>query len=253
MSLQGRRVVVSRAPHQAGKLADLLRARAAEPLLFPCIDIAPPEDTTLLDNALNDIAQFDWLVLTSANTVVALQRRLEHPTLTLAPLKVAAVGRKTARSAEQRLGVTVDVVPDEQVAEGLAAAIPDVCGKRVLLPQSSIARDVLGDLLQNAGAMVTKVDAYRTVTGSGGVSVDAVLSADAVTFTSPSTVRGFVERCGTVLDLPAVCIGPITGGAARDLGFPQIVEPEHDYSLGGMLTVLESVFGEEAVHDDTKR
>lgn len=233
-----KRVVVTRAPHQAGKLADMLRERGMAPLLFPCIDIALPEDTTQLDEVLRNTRAFDWLVVTSANTVIALERRMDAlgvPCDDLQALKIAAVGCKTAKSAEKRLGVTVDVLPEKQVAEGLVAAMPDVRGQRIFLPQSEIAREVLADLLTKAGAEVTYVVAYRTVTGTGGVGLADVRSADAVTFTSPSTVRGFVERCGGLIDLPALCIGPVTSKAARDAGFTQIFEPDENYSLEGML------------------
>ncbi|MEL7234544.1 MAG: uroporphyrinogen-III synthase [Chloroflexota bacterium] len=242
MSLAGKRVVVTRAPHQAGGLAEILRQRGAEPLLFPCIDVAPPENTAPLDSALQTIEQFEWLVLTSTNTVIALKQRLQFLAIDaarLAHLHVGAVGRRTAKAAASRLHVTVDVVPDEQTAEGLAATLPDMRGKQILLPQSTIARDVLRDTLTASGADVTAVDAYQTVTGSGGMSTDAVKRADAVTFTSPSAVRGFVERCGNLLDLLVACIGPTTAAAAREAGFSNVAEPDSDYSLVGMLNVLE--------------
>ncbi len=242
MSLQGRRIVVTRAPHQAGRLADLLRGRGAEPLLFPCIDIAPPDDPTPLDNAIQTVSAFDWLLVTSTNTVAALRRRFDDLGLSfdmLALVQVAAVGIKTASYARKQLGVTVEIVPEDQTAEGLAAAMPDVIGQRVLLPQSDIARDVLGQLLVKAGADVTQVVAYQTVTGLGGVDAAAVHSADALTFTSPSTVYGFVERMGGVVDLPAACIGPITEKAAVEAGFTQVVTPTYNYNLTAMLDVLE--------------
>ncbi|MEM6283227.1 MAG: uroporphyrinogen-III synthase [Chloroflexota bacterium] len=241
MSLADKRIVVTRAPHQADGLVDMLRQHGAEPLLFPCIDIAPPEDPGPLDSALQTIEQFDWLLLTSTNTVIALEQRLRVLSIDsarLAHLHVGAVGRKTAKTAASRLSVTVDVIPGKQTAEGLAAALPDIRGKRVFLPQSAIVRDVLRDMLASSGADVTAVDAYRTVMGSGGVSVGVVKLADALTFTSPSAVRGFTERCG-VIDRPAVCIGPTTSAAATNAGFNRVIQPETDYSLAGMLEALE--------------
>ncbi len=242
MSLQGKRVVVTRAEHQAGKLAQMLVARGAQPILFPCIDISTPDDTTLLDDALRRITTFDWLLLTSTNTVVALQRQLEHlavPLDALAGMQVAAVGTKTARAATKYLEVTASVVPDEQTAEGLAAAMPDVANQRILLPQSNIARTVLADLLNKAGAEVTSVVAYRTVTGIGGVSLKDVRGADGLTFTSPSTVKGFVERMSGLLELPVACIGPITEKVALEAGFTHVVTPSQEYNLAAMLDVLE--------------
>lgn len=254
MTLVDRQIVVTRAPHQAAKLADMLTAHGAKPLLFPCIDIAPPVDTAPLDDALQHLDRFDWLVLTSPNTVVALYQRSSQ--LNIAPsafnhLRVAAVGKKTASFATNYLGINVDVVPDEQVAEGLAAALPNITQQRIFLPQSAIARAVLATLLAEAGAVVTRATAYHTITGTGGVSVTDVLSADAVTFTSPSTVDGFVNRVGHAFHLPAICIGSITGEAARTAGFTQVFEPDESYSLRGMLALLEAVFGEK-VYDDSR-
>jgi hypothetical protein len=98
-ALSGKRVVVTRAPHQAEELVSLLRDYGARPIFYPCIDIAPPEDTTALDAALRDVAAFDWLILTSANTVRALATHLEAlglPLSMLGHLRAVAVGPATA-------------------------------------------------------------------------------------------------------------------------------------------------------------
>lgn len=245
MSLRGKRVVVTRAPHQAQKLADMLTARGAVPVIFPCIDIEPPADPAPMDDALRGLASYDWVLLTSANTVIALEKRmmaLGVPVSALNTLKIGTVGPKTAKVARQRLGVTVETVPDDYVAEGLAAALGDVRGLRVLLPQSAISRDVLGEMLADQGAEVVRIDAYRTVTGSGGGDLGTVGDADALTFTSSSTVSGFVERFGGVPDIPAACIGPIAAQTARDCGFAPVMSPAGEYSLSAMLDGLADYF-----------
>lgn len=256
LPLAGRRVVNTRAPHQAAAFDVLLQAQGAEPVSYPCIDIAPPEDTAGLDSAIQAAAQgaFGWLVLTSTNTVLMLARRIEAlglPAEALGSVRVATVGPSTAEAAEAQLGVAVDLMPDEYVAEALAEAIKDTAAGSVFLPQSAIARSTLRDELTAAGLDVTAIDAYRTVIGTGGADVPAMLKAgqiDAVTFTSSSTAKNFVKRLreagGSMNDLDGVsvlCIGPITGETAAGLGMTETVIPA-DYTLDGMIEALVAHF-----------
>jgi uroporphyrinogen III methyltransferase/synthase len=257
-SLAGKQIVVTRAEDQAADLANLLRSRGAEPLPYPCIAIAPPEDTRPLDVALHGVSagDFDWLVVTSQNAVTVLAARLRALGLGLQALSqvaVAAVGFATAGAVERELGVRVDAVPEEYVAEALAAllAVRLEPGGRVLLCQADIARTVLAEALADAGAAVTPVVAYRTVAGSGGVDLPALLDAgtiDAITLTSPSTVRNLLRRLnaegGGVAGLTGVCLaclGPITAGAARDLGWNVGVLPA-EHTIPALVDALESYY-----------
>ncbi len=251
-TLAGRRVVVTRAPHQAAEFAALLEAHGAEPVLYPCIDIAPPEDASPLDDGLRRAAagEFDWLVLTSRNTVLALSRLLDALGMSpgaLSGLSIAAVGPSTAEQSADLLGLTPAVVHGEYVAEALADALSDRPGARVFLPQSSLARPVLAGALRGAGMDVTAVDAYITVIGSGGADLPALLRAggvDAVTFTSSSTVENFLTRLeaeGAALSgldgVAVACIGPITAKTARNCGLTVDAVPE-DYTLDGLVAAL---------------
>lgn len=251
--LFGQRIVVTRAPHQAAEMAELLRRYRAKPLLYPCIDIAPPADSAQLDAALNKAAKgtFDWLVVTSANTVAILAQRLATLQLSLEELPVAAVGPKTAQVVEDELGLEVQIVAEKHMAEGLLAALPSARGLRIFLPQSEIARPVLADALREEGAQVTAVDAYRTVIGQGGDAVPEMLArgqVEAITFTSSSTVRNFLKRLagegGRRQDLQGVClagIGPITAKTMEENGLPVAVVPG-EYTLPALIDALESYF-----------
>ena len=251
--LAGKNVVVTRAPHQAADMAAILSQFRAETLFYPCIDIVPPEDVAPLDAALQAAAdgRFDWLVVTSANTALILARRLKALDLSLTPLRVAAVGPKTAAVVKEALHIDVDVVADKYVAEGLAVALQPAAALRFLLPQSEIARPVLANNLRAAGAEVTVVDAYRTVIGQGGDDIPHLLAKgeiDAVTFTSSSTVRYFLQRLtsegGRRSDLAAVClaaIGPITAETMKELDLPVAVVPD-EYTLPALVAALETNF-----------
>lgn len=251
--LTGKRVVVTRAPHQAAELAALLREAGALPILYPCLAIEPPEDLRPLDVALHRAAagDFDDLVLTSANTVHILAQRLQALGISLPAFPVAAVGPRTAAAAETLLGLEVEVVAGEHVAEVLATNVTTGPGQRILLPQSAIARPVLADLLRATGAEVTVVAAYRTVLGQGGEAVPAMLASgqiEVLTFTSSSTAVNFLKRLenegGHRRDLTGLClaaIGPITADKMAKLGMPADVVPV-SYTLSGLVAALEIYF-----------
>ena len=118
-SLAGRRILVTRALHQAGKLSEGLRALGAEPVEVPVLEIRPPADFAPLDAALKQIDNYDWLILTSANAVRAVAERAAELGISLeqsARLKVAAVGEATAEAA-RKAGLHVQFVPETYVAE----------------------------------------------------------------------------------------------------------------------------------------
>ena len=259
-SLAGKRVVVTRAAHQAPDLCRILKECGARPLVYPCIDIIPPENVRLLDLALVSAARgvFDWLILTSTNTVHALAQHLEVLGIdkaALRPLPTAAIGPATAAAATQHLGVEVDVVPDEYVAEALAQALRPKPGSIMLLPRASDARPALVNHLEKAGARVVTVAAYRTIVGQGGVQLPPLLASgrvDAVTLTSSSTARYFVQRLqadgGQLHSLEKVCvacIGPITAGSAQQVGL-DVQVTAGEYTIRGLVQALEAHYSQES-------
>lgn len=250
--LSGRRVIVTRARAQAAALVDLLEAAGAEVLPFPAIEIVDPESWEPADDAIRRLDTYEWIVFTSANAVDRFFKRLETvgtDARRVAGLEVAAVGPATAEALE-RHGVEAGFVPDEHVGEALAAGLLERGvreGMRVLVPRALEAREVLPAELGRHGVTVDVVPVYRTVKGSGDAATLAAIrvgEADAVTFTSASTVRNFVELTqGTdVSALVVGTIGPVTSRTARDLGLRVDVEPEQ-YTIPALVEALEKHFG----------
>jgi len=245
--LWGKRVVVTRARAQAAEMCALLKAQGAEPISFPAIAVAPPEDWAPLDEAIAALDRYDWVIFTSVNGVHSFWERLAvlgKDDRALEGVRVAAIGPATAHALRER-GVTADFVPAKYVAEEVAAGLGDVHGQRFLLPRADLAREALARLLREAGATVDEIVAYRTVVGEGGSDVRGMLERgeiDAVTFTSSSTVRYFLQRIGPeatrLLDEVVIaCIGPITARTARELGLQVDVLAE-EYTVEGLVRAL---------------
>jgi uroporphyrinogen-III synthase/uroporphyrinogen III methyltransferase/synthase len=234
--LSSRRVLVTRAAHQAGKLSEGLRALGAEPVEVPVLEIQPPVSFEPLDRALRSLDSYDWLILTSANTVRALQERVKAlglPLTSTADVKVAAVGEATATAA-RNAGIAVSLVPETYVAESLVQCLEgEAAGKKILLARAEVARDVIPDALRAAGATVDVIDAYRNAMPE---AVPCLLrealrkGIDAATFTSSSSVTHLAEAARLAgiafpfAGVAAVSIGPITSQTLRDLGWEPAAE-----------------------------
>jgi len=264
--LFGRRVVVTRARHQASGLAERLRALGADPVEVPTIEIGDPHDGgQALRAAAARIRQYDWVCFTSANAVERFLACLRDARA-LGDTQVAAIGPGTA-AALSAAGIVADLVPDRSLAEGLVEVFPGptelvtpdparggpgVTGsfsagsRRVLLPQAAGARPVLAEGLAAKGWTVEVVHAYRTVPATPHPDVLAsAAKADAIAFTSASTVTSYLAAAGpaAVPNLVA-CIGPVTAAAAVEVGLTVGVTAA-DHTLDGLVVALVSVLGRE--------
>ncbi len=241
--LRGLRILITRPREQAGEFAALLEALGAEPVLAPVIRIAPPEDWGPLDAAIGRLKVYDWVIFTSANGVRFFAERLAGSgggdRAFGRGCRIVAIGPGTARALEEALGVRADAMPERYVAEGVLEALAgeEVAGRRVLIPRAAEAREILPETLRERGASVEVVTAYRTLqtelAEAGSLREDlAEGRIDMVTFTSSSTVRGFVEAVGAealrelMAPVAVASIGPVASGTARRFGLEPQVEAE---------------------------
>src|SRR6185437_9528678 len=152
--LDGLRVVVTRAAHQAEDLASLLEKRGAEVLLFPVIAIAPPANPHALELAAQQADQYDWIIFTSANAIHAFLGALE-PGSSRISARIAPVGSAT-RAIAERAGLQVSLTPERYVAEALVESFggEDLAARRILIPSAAVTRDVVAPALRVRGAIV---------------------------------------------------------------------------------------------------
>lgn len=231
--LAGRTVVVTRAAEQAGPLAERLTALGAVVVELPVIAVAEPSDGgAALAKAVADLARYDWAVVTSAN---GAERLADAAGPWPDGVRLAAVGPGTAAALAAR-GLASDLVAERSVAEGLVEVFPPGPG-RVLAVQAEQARPVLADGLRAKGWTVDAVVAYRTVAANPAPELlERAAAADAVTFTSGSTVRAYLAA-GTRVPPVVVTIGPVTSDVARAAGL--VVRREASpHSLDGLVEAV---------------
>ncbi|MFL6450591.1 MAG: uroporphyrinogen-III synthase [Bryobacteraceae bacterium] len=250
-SLNGLRIVVTRAAHQAEELAAPLRQLGADVILLPTIAIGPPADPRPLQEATARAMDYDWIIFTSQNSVDAFAS-YTGPSSEQS-FKVAAIGRATSDSAE-RHGFKVHLVPDKYVAESLtdAFAPKNLAGKRILIPSAAVTRDVIPRELEKRGAMVTVVEAYRNVLPEGAADRASLLFRqplpDWVLFASPSAVDHLAALVdlGTLAQVKIASIGPVTSKAVGKHGLKVIAEADpHD--VNGLVTAVLNHAGLSAV------
>jgi len=249
--LRSTRILVGRARHQAGSLSRHLRGLGATVIEIPFIEIRKPGSYRPLDEALRNLRSYDWLILTSANGVQAMWKRLSKVRIGRAALKhlqIAAIGPATKKAIVKH-GLKVKMVPEEYVAESVVKGLKDkISGKRVLLVRAKVARDVIPDELRAAGAHVDVVEAYETVVPEPSrrrlqsLMKNPRRRPHVVTFTSSSTAKNFAELLGKppAGDLQGVefaSIGPVTGATLRELHMPPTIEAR-EFTMGGLIRAI---------------
>ncbi len=237
--LFGRQIIITRSKDQSAGFTKRLEMLGADVVEIPTIKTVPVDDYSRLDAAIQNMsrdeqrkAHYDWIIFTSANGVDYFMDRLHEQGKDFRVLSgalLAAVGPATAQRLRD-LGLMVDFIPKDFVAEGLIAYFltTDMHGRRVLLPTAKVTRDVLQSELLTMGAEVEQVPCYETIPDTSRLEILRKVLADSrldvVTFTSSSTVKNFMKMLddnglnGAISNIKIVCIGPVTAKTAQELG-----------------------------------
>ena len=231
LPLKGKRVVITRPADRIGSLAGQLRELGADVTEYPCIRTVSRANCPELDHAIESLNRYRWLVFTSPVGPGIFFDRLHasgRDARALAGLKLAAIGPRTASELE-RYGVMADLVPETYDSAHLAAAMAQVEGP-VLLGRASQGSSALPEIFVKNGIPFADIPCYDTVYEAPDAGkVRALLDKPVlVSFTSASTVRGFVESLPGA-DLSHVigcCIGPQTAAEAIKHGISTVTAKE---------------------------
>jgi uroporphyrinogen III methyltransferase/synthase len=259
--LFGRRIVVTRSPEQAGELTERLEAVGAEVVQAPTFRITAADDPEALDRAAASVDEYQWIVFEAASAVTRLLSALTRGPRDLRALgsvRICAIGPSTAERL-QHAGIKPDLVVPEVGAESIGEAIDaygSLSGARVLIVRPDHIRGVLSEDLERRGAGVTDLVAYRTAAAPPDSPAAQELyrqlldnRIDAVTFTSPTSVRRFAtligeEQAADLLNTTTVAaIGPVTAAAVMALcnRAPLVADR---YTVDGLVDTLVAHFAE---------
>ncbi len=254
--LFGRRIMITRAADQVGEFSRMLTERGAAVVECPTITLVPPDAWDEIDAAIDELAAYDWLILTSANGVRFFFNRLRElgrDSRSLGRCKVCVVGPKTAEQLQGQ-GIVPDLLPEEFTAEGVAAAFSriGIAGQRLLFPRADGAREVIMTELTRLGATVHAPVVYGNrlpqALPEGVVEALEQRRLEVITFSASSTARNLatlVGGAGRLVDLldgvVVASIRPITSATCRELGLSVTVEPGRA-TLADLVTALERYF-----------
>ncbi len=252
MLLKGKTIVITRAQEQQGEAHALFSSEGAKILDLPALVIGPPDEWGELDDALEELEHFHWIIFSSSNGVKAVDARLKIFGKTLARrskhLKIAAVGRKTAITLAN-LGASPDFVPPNFVADSLIDHFPmPVFGLKMLIPRVQTGgRSVLSESFRKAGAMVVEAPAYesscpkdmpvKTVKAFINKEVNAIVfsSGKTVAHTAKLMFSEFGENWLQLFDsVNLISIGPQTSITCKKY-FHRVDREANPHDLQGLL------------------
>jgi uroporphyrinogen III methyltransferase/synthase len=271
----GQRILVTREHSEGFELLDEL---GAEIIQFSTVEIVPPETWDDLDRAIANVNGYDWLIFTSTNGVRYFFRRLFEKGVDireLKGLKICAIGTKTAAEIA-RLGLRVDLVPEEFNAEGLAEAfikesskfkvqgsgnvargtrnIEPLKGTKFLLPRAEVAREIFPEKVRELGGTIDVPVAYRSVKPElHGKRLRRFLKEGRITiatFTSAATFNNFRQIMGEDADdllrgVAIAVIGPVTAKAVERAGMKVEIMPREATVEAMVDAIKEWVFREK--------
>ncbi len=256
--LFGKKIIVTRTREQASDLVAGLEEYGANCLEYSTINIQPVDSYEALDDELERINEYHWILFTSLNGVKYFFERLYGKGMDARQLKgpeIAVVGKSTA-DLLLKYGVHADLIPAVFTGEGLAESLLDqgVEGRNILIPRVLHGPEMLPETLRGAGAQVTVVPVYQNCPAQGDKEfLRAELKkggVDMVTFTSSSTVRNFLalldeEKQAELKELLAgvkiAAIGPITGKTVTDSGLRVDVQPEQ-HTIPAMIEAIVAYY-----------
>ncbi len=254
--LFGKTIVITRDAESNANFAAKIIAKGGNPIEFTTIKNKPLTQTNKFLQTLAKLADYDWLIFTSANGITvffdALQR-LGKDARVFASAKIAAIGSETAAKLTE-FGVKADFTPNIFTSKELGKqliAFTNLKNKKVLLLRSQLASDELNKLLESTGAKVDNVPIYTTVTVTVKNKCDPLIEKikkgeiDWLTFVSSSSVKAFFEQIPAELanssNIKVASIGPVTSEQLKRLGL-KVDAQASEHTADGLLAAIEKIY-----------
>ena len=237
ISLQNKKILVTREKSAAEKFAELITTFDGVPFQTPLLKINCVSFSEQIKHHL-ELNKYSWIFFTSKNGVDCFFRQ----GISVANCRIAAVGPKTQQAIEA-YGYHVDFIPSVYHAKTMAQEFLEMYedAGTILFVRGNLSRDVLLEEFTKANREYECVVVYETVPNQAGKQqLQHTLQTeqiDYITFTSPSTIDAFIELTNedkTNYESTVVCIGTTTEQKAKEVGFSNIITPEN-FTIEGML------------------
>ena len=254
LPLINKNIVITRSKDQISDVKNIFEKKGAKIFDLPALIIKYPDDLGPLDDALNQINQFHWIIFTSSNGIRFVEGRLRDKGLCLKDcsknLKIAVVGEKTSQTLKE-LGIEADYIPPDFIAESLVINFPvSGYGLKILIPKvQSGGRNFIAEQFRNSGAYVLEVSAYDSKCPNS-IPLETVKalqkkSIDAIIFSSGKTVRNSAYLLNKEFgknwlkffkDIKIFSIGPQTSKACKEI-FGRVDKQASKFSFEGLLDI----------------
>lgn len=247
--LHGVNVAVTRATDQSSSLVEKIRAQGGNPIALPMIKIKKLSPLKEIEACFDRLGTYDYIVFTSINGIKRFFEELEahnKDARALHGAKLVCIGKPTQAALKAR-GILADLVPDRYVAEGLLETLkPHLKAKdKILIPRAKHARPLLVQALADI-CQVDELKLYETIANPSLQGASVLDTIDAITFTSASTVRYFVEaykdKLPTLKAKKLISIGPITSQEMTKHGLEISSQADH-HTIEGMVESLCKLYG----------
>jgi len=251
---EGKIIGITRPEERVNEAVAIVKEHGGTVLVAPTLELQISNTHSLI-RLCQMTGEFDWMIFTSPTGIISLFKHCKNLKERLSSnCKIAVIGPRTENFLEKK-GLEADLVPDVYTAEGLLEVFEDVDleNKKIGIPKTLAARDVLPDGLRARGADVFIAEAYRSGLPKDRTHVHDLVKSIinkkiyAVTFTSTLTVKNLFEmmeddekqKVLDVLksgDVAVAAIGPVTAIPLQEQGIDVLI-PEK-YTVKAMLEIL---------------
>ncbi|HXZ54452.1 MAG TPA: uroporphyrinogen-III synthase [Burkholderiales bacterium] len=232
--LSGRGIVITRPREHADALAERVRAAGGEPILFPTIEILPPEDGSAVSDIIARLEDFDLAIFVSPTAAIRGHAMVGASRPWPRRPRVAAVGAGTAKALLERGFQNVICPPGEADSEALAAVdeLRELRGRSVVIFRGQGGREWLARELEARGAHVEYAECYRRARPQadvGGLLARWQSGAvEGVSITSSEGLANFFAMLGPtggsyLRATPVFVPHPRIARAARELDVREVV------------------------------
>ena len=259
LPLDQRNIIITRSKEGILDIKKIFISKGANVFDLPAISIADPDDLNPLDEALNQINDFHWIIFSSSNGIKFVDKRLRYFNSSLKEcskkIKIAVVGEKTSKTLDD-FGIKADFIPPEFVAESLIDNFPvSGYGLRVFVPRVQTGgRDLIADQFRKAGSRVFEVAAYETRCPESipeeTIDIISNRKVDAIIFSSGKTVvnaaflleKKLGKKWLEYFDkIKLLTIGPQTTKICNKI-FGRVDSQAQKYTFEGLLDVAINIF-----------